>query len=148
MSSSEQKSRRLARLPFRRSRIRGVGPRPPCFGEQNRRTIVGLVSRLALAVDPRSAGPLAGCSRHYPKPRITPPRRAAQRPHLPPRPQAWGTSHAVLRAQILEVFVEPLRLQALLKLRLHFIVRRHLCSALVLDQDHMPAELRLHRLRR
>ena len=33
---------------------------------------VGLARRLALAVDPRSAGALAGCSRHSPAARITP----------------------------------------------------------------------------
>ncbi len=37
---------------------------------------VGLVCRLALAVDPRKAGLLAGCSRHYPAARITAPRGA------------------------------------------------------------------------
>ena len=33
-------------------------------------TRVGLMRRLALAVDPRVAGPLAGCSRHYPSARM------------------------------------------------------------------------------
>ena len=51
---------------------------------------VGLMCRLALAVDPRVAGPLAGCSRHYPSARIAPPPGAAQRPNWPMRPQAWG----------------------------------------------------------
>src|SRR6476659_5591087 len=57
-------------------------------------------------------------------------------------------SDAVLGAQILEVLVEPLRLQPLLKLRLDFVVGRHLRVANVLDLDHVPAELRLHGLRR
>src|SRR5438105_4633861 len=39
---------------------------------------VGLMWRLALAVDPRLAGPLAGCSRHAPSARIAPPLGAAK----------------------------------------------------------------------
>src|SRR5256885_2334222 len=53
-----------------------------------------------------------------------------------------------LRREILELLVEPLRLQPLLQLRLHLVERRYLGGTLVFDQDHMPAELRLHGLRR
>jgi len=56
-------------------------------------------------------------------------------------------SDAALGAQLLEVRIEVLRLQALLQLGLHLLVRRDLGIADVVDADHVPAELRLHRLR-
>src|SRR5690242_20169227 len=62
-------------------------------------------------------------------------------PSLPCQNAASG-SDAVLRAEILEVLVEPLGLQPLRELRLHFLEARHLRVADVVDLDHVPAELR------
>jgi hypothetical protein len=62
-----------------------AGPRPPWICEHNRCGESRPRVPTRLAVDPRVAGTLAGCSRHYPSVRIAPPLGAAQRR----KPQAW-----------------------------------------------------------
>src|SRR5262245_8524008 len=62
--------------------------------------------------------------------------------------QPAAASIPVLGAQILQVRVDHLRLHALRELRLDLVEARDLRVANVIDFDHVPAELRLHRRRR
>src|ERR1043165_9482054 len=79
---------------------------------------------------------------------MVPPRAPYRYPRLPREARltvCCAGLYTALGTQLFEIVVEIHALHALLQLRLHFVERRHLRLADVVDLDHVPAELRLHR---
>ena len=79
----------------------------------------------------------------------SPPARRAAAAGARERPRLPSADHMPFFARSsLKYSSSMLALHPLLELRLHLVERRHLGVADVVDLDHVPAELRLHRHRR